>query len=85
MIAKAYPVRYLGIYGISFLKKGRQILVDFEYDEIVSNVSLTDFKTEIAERIHRKTSFWESAWDIKELKKRITNCTSFEEIANLIR
>ena len=85
MISKAYQVRYLGLFGISLLKKGRQILVDFEYEDNISAVSLNNFKKEITEKIDRKTKFWESAWDIKELKGRIANSASFEEIAGLIR
>lgn len=85
IIDKAYKVKYVGFYGFSFLKKGRQILVDFEFDSNVKTIELPDFKNEILSRIDKMKYIWESAWDIEDLKSRIMNSNSFEEIASLIK
>jgi hypothetical protein len=85
-IKRAYQVKYLGLFGFSLLKKGgRQILVDFEFDSDVKTITLSEFKDEIITRIEKKKSFWQSAWNIDELKEKIMNSNSFEEIANLVK
>jgi|LSQX01.3.fsa_nt_gb hypothetical protein len=84
-IKQAYKLKYLGLFGFSLIKKGRQILVDYEFDSDIKTTTLSEFKDEIITRIEKKKSFWQSAWDIDELKLKILHCNSFEEIANLIK
>jgi len=84
-VKRAYQVKYLGLFGFSLIKKGRQILVDFEFDSDIKTITLSEFKDEIITRIEKKKSFWQSAWDIDELKEKIINSNSFREIANLVK
>jgi len=85
-IERAYKVKYLGLFGFSLLKKGgRQILVDFEFDSDVKTIELSEFKKEIINRIEIMKYFWQSAWDIDELKSKIMNCNTFVDIAYLIK
>lgn len=85
-IKNAFQVKYLGLFGFSLLKKGgRQILVDFEFDPDIKTITLSEFKDEVITRIEKKKSFWQSAWDIDELKGKIMNSNSFREIANLVK
>jgi hypothetical protein len=85
-IKRAFQVKYLGLFGFSLLKKGgRQILVDFEFDSDVKTIELSEFKHEIIIRIEKKKSFWQSAWDIDELKSKIMNCNSFVDVAFLMK
>ncbi len=83
-IKKAFKVKYLGLWGFNPLLKGRQILVDFEYESEVEKVTLDDFKKDILVRIDKKKQIWQSAWDISKLKEAIRNSLSFEEIAGLL-
>jgi hypothetical protein len=69
-VKRAYQVKYIGLFGFSLIKKGRQILIDFEFDSDVKAITLAEFKDEIITRIEKKKSFWQSAWDIDELKKK---------------
>lgn len=84
-INKAYKLKYIGLFGFSLIKKGRQILVDYEFDSDVRIIELSDFKADIIKRIEKKKSFWQSAWDIDELKSKIMNCNSFVDVAYLIK
>lgn len=84
-IKKAFKVKYIGLLGFSLLKKGRQILVDFEFDSEIKTVSLSEFKKDIIERIKKKKDYWEASGDIEELIDTINNCTSFESIADIIK
>ncbi|MCA6516135.1 MAG: hypothetical protein IM577_11145 [Chitinophagaceae bacterium] len=43
-IKKAFKVKYLGLWGFNPLLKGRQILIDFEYEPEVEQVLLSDLK-----------------------------------------
>lgn len=84
-IRKTYKVGYIGILGISLLKKGRQILVDFEFENDVMSIKIEDFKQDLIQKIEKNKGFWRSAWNINELKEGIINCNSFEEIADFIK
>lgn len=84
-IDKAFKVKYLGLWGFNPLLKGRQILVDFEYAPEVEKVLLSDFKKDIIHRIDKTKKNWKFGWDISELKEVVTNSSSFEEIANLLK
>ena len=85
-VDKAYKVKYLGLGGISLLKKGRQILVDFKFKGDPTAVKLEEFKHDVLERINNNKSFWQSSWgDLSELEREIRESDSFEEIANIIK
>lgn len=84
-IKRAFKVKYLGLWGFNPLLKGRQILVDFEYEPEVEQLFLSDFKNDIIHRVDRTKRIWQSGWDINELKEAVTNSSSFEEIANLLK
>jgi len=84
-IKKAFKIKYLGLWGFNPLLKGRQILIDFEYEQEIEIVDLKDFKQEIISRMDKKKQIWQSGWDISELKSAILNSSSFEEIAHLLK
>ncbi len=84
-INRAFKVKYLGLWGFNPLLKGRQILIDFEYDPEVQSVSLDDFKEEIIKRVEKKKRFWETSWDIDELKQKVNQSSTFSEIAELLK
>jgi len=84
-INKAYKIKYLGLWGFNPLLKGRQILIDFEYDSEVQRVLLEDFKEEIIKRLDKKKKFWETSWDIQELKHKVSICPTFSAIAELLK
>ncbi len=84
-IKKAFKVKYTGLLGFSLLKKGRQILVDFEFDSEIKTISLLEFKKDIIDRIKQKKSYWEASWDIEDLIDYINNSTSFESIAQYLK
>jgi|SRR5690606_4156769 len=84
-IKKAFKVKYLGLWGFNPLLKGRQILIDFDYNPEVEQVALSDFKKDIINRVDKTKRIWQSGWDISELKEAITNSSSFEEIAYLLK
>ncbi|GAB3936073.1 hypothetical protein [Mucilaginibacter myungsuensis] len=84
-IDRAYKVKYLGLWGFSLLLKGRQILIDYDFNTIVEQLSLENFKAEIIKRLEKKKGFWSSAWSLKELKQVIANCSSFAEIMSLLK
>ena len=84
-IKRAYKVRYLGLGGLSLFKKGRQILVDFEFRGTPTPIKLEDFKRDILERINSNKPFWQSSWgNVAELEKRVKSSSTFEHIARLI-
>jgi hypothetical protein len=84
-IKKAFKVKYLGLLGFNPLLKGRQILIDFEYELEVEQIQLLDFKKDLIQRVDKKKQIWQSGWDINELKEAITNSSSFKEIAYLLK
>jgi hypothetical protein len=84
-IKRAFKVKYLGLWGFNPLLKGRQILIDFEYEPELEQVLLSDFKEKIIYRVDRTKQIWQSGWDINELKEAISNSSSFKEIANLLK
>jgi len=84
-IKKAFKVKYIGLLGFSLLKKGRQILVDFEFDSEIKTISLSEFKKDIIERIKINKSYWEASWNIEDLIENINNSTSFESIAQFLK
>lgn len=83
-IKNAFKTGYRGIWGFNPLLKGRQILIDFEYFPDVEKMSLSDFQAEIIERIEKNKRFWESGWDINELRKRVQDADNFAAIAKLL-
>ncbi|WP_207534481.1 hypothetical protein [Desertivirga arenae] len=84
-INKAFKVKYLGLWGLNPLLKGRQILIDFEYDPEIQSVSLDDFKEEIIKRLEKKKRFWETSWNVEELKQKVFNSPTFSGIAELLK
>lgn len=84
-IKKAYKVKYIGLFGFSLLKKGRQILVDFEFENDKSTFELPEFKQFITQKVENNKKYWNSSWDIDELKSKIMNCNSFVDVAYLIK
>ncbi|MGN7787360.1 hypothetical protein ACTJIJ_22690 [Niabella sp. 22666] len=70
--------------GFNPLLKGRQILIDFELNSSIEHVRLEDVLQELIKRVEKNKGFWESAWDIEELKKRLQESRTFDEIANLL-
>ena len=82
-IKRAYKVKYIGLFGFSLLKKGRQILVDFEFENDKATFELPEFKQFIIQKIEK--SYWSASWDIDELKSKIMNCDSFADVAYLIK
>lgn len=84
-IVKAFKVKNLGLLGFNPLLKGKQILIDFEYDSQVERITLDDFKKDILSRIDKTKKIWQSGWDIAELKNIVTNSNSFKSIAILLR
>jgi len=84
-INKAFKIKYLGLWGFNPLLKGRQILIDFEYDPEVQSVSLDNFKEEIIISVEKKKRFWETSWDIDELKQKVNQSSTFNEMAELLK
>ncbi|NQZ78474.1 MAG: hypothetical protein HRT61_20540 [Ekhidna sp.] len=85
-IDKTYKVKYLGLGGISLMKKGRQILMDFEFKGNPTTLKLDEFKRDILERINSNKNFWQSSWgDLSDLEKRVQESASFEAIANTMK
>ncbi len=84
-IKKAFKVKFLGFWGFNPLLKGRQILIDFEYEPEVTQVLLSDFKNEVLNRIDITKFIWKSGWNIIELKEAVKKSSSFKEIANLLK
>jgi hypothetical protein len=84
-IKRAYKVKYIGLFGFSLLKKGRQILVDFEFENDKATFELPEFKQFIIQKIENNKSYWNASWDIDELKSKIMNCNSFADVASLIK
>ena len=84
-IKKAFKVKYLALWGFNPLLKGRQILIDFDYDPDVEQVSLSDFKKNVINRVDKTKHIWQSGWEISELKGAVADSTSFEEIAYLLK
>ncbi|MEM9339596.1 MAG: hypothetical protein AAGA66_12755 [Bacteroidota bacterium] len=85
-IKKVFKVKYLGFQGISLLKKGRQILVDFEYESESILTDLEEFKKEVIRKVKSKKQYWLTSWgNVSELVKRIENCESFNELADLMK
>ncbi|MBD3906404.1 hypothetical protein NAL32_20980 [Chryseobacterium sp. Ch-15] len=84
-IDKAFKVKNIGLFGFNPLLKGKQILIDFEYESEVEKITLDDFKKDILARVDKTKKIWKSAWDIEELKNAISNSQSFEEIAVLLK
>lgn len=84
-IKRAKKIKYIGLYGFSLFKKGRQILVDFEFEDKKSSIELDKFKKDILEKIETNKKFWQSTWDnISESEEKIKKSTSFEDIARLL-
>jgi len=84
-IKKVFKVKYIGLLGFSLLKKGRQILVDFEFDNEIKTISLLEFKKDIIERVKINKSYWEASWDTEDLIDNINNSTSFRTIAQFLK
>jgi hypothetical protein len=84
-IKNAQMVKYRGLGGFNPLLKGRQILVDFEYENEVSSMSLSDFKKDIVKRIAQNSNYWQASGDVSDLQTAVEECFSFEEIANLLK
>lgn len=85
IIKRAFKVKYLGLWGFNPLLKGRQILIDFEYEREVKQISLSDFKKDIIQRVDKTKKIWQSGWDLNQLKEAISNSPSFIETANLLK
>jgi hypothetical protein len=83
-IKQAHFVKYRGLFGFNPLFSGRQIWVELELNPEVKEIALSDFKEKVIPMIEKMKDFWEEAWDIKELKEKIMNSISFEEIARLL-
>lgn len=83
-IKNAYKVKYLGLWGFNPLLKGRQILVDFEYEPETTQITLDNLKKDIIERIDKTKRIWQSAWDIDEFKKEIESSKTFRDTAHLL-
>ncbi|MBC7401107.1 MAG: hypothetical protein H7289_14300 [Mucilaginibacter sp.] len=84
-ITEAFKVKFLGLWGFNPILKGRQILIDFKYDPVIEDISFEDFKRNIVIRLENNKRFWESGWDIEELKQKIYETTTFIEIAELLK
>lgn len=84
-VAKAVKVKNLGFFGFNPLLKGKQILIDFQYDSEIEPLSLDSFKRDIIARVGKTKNVWQSGWDVEELKKAVANSQSFEEIADLLK
>lgn len=84
-IKKAFKVKYLGLWGFNPLLKGRQILIDFDYEPEAEQIALSDFKKDIINRVDKTKRIWQSGWSIVDLKEAITNSSSVEDIANLLK
>ncbi len=84
-IKNAFKTKDAGFFGFSLLKKGKQVLIDFEFEGKSANINISQFKQDIKDKIDRNRNFWQSAWDISELKEKINKSTSFREIADLIK
>lgn len=84
-IKYAFKIKDAGFFGFSLLKKGKQVLIDFEFEGESTNISISQFKQDIKDKIDRNKNFWQSAWNISELKEKINKSTSFREIADLIK
>jgi len=84
-IKKVYKVKLLGLWGYNPLLKGRQILIDFEYNSEVQKVSLESFKEEIIKKLEKKKKFWEASYNFKELKHSVYQSSSFSMIAKLLK
>ncbi len=84
-VDKAFKVKNLGLFGFNLLLKGKQILIDFEYEPEIRQITLNNFKKDILIRIDKTKKIWQSAWDIEELKNAIENSLSFKDIAELLK
>lgn len=84
-VKNTFKVKYIGIKGFSLLKKGRQILIDFELEKSPLSIEIKEFKQIIIDRIESNKNFWQSAWNITELTERIKRSYSYTEIAELIK
>jgi len=84
-IRSAYKVKYRGLWGFNPLLKGRQILVEFDYEPETGTISLEEFKKDVIRRIHKTKHIWQSAWDISELIDEVKESDSFEAIAMLLK
>ena len=85
IIKKAFMIKYRGLLGYSLLLKGRQILVDFEFDKEVSSISLEEFKFDLINRINKTKHIWQSSYEIKELILKVNESNSFEDLAYLLK
>lgn len=84
-IKRAFKVKYLGLWGFNPLFKGRQILIDFEYEPKVEQVLLSDFKEKIIYRVERTKQVWQSGWDLDELKEAVTKSSSIRDIVDFLK
>lgn len=85
IIKKAFKVKYLGLWGFNPFLKGRQILIDFEYEPEIKQVLLSDFKKDIINRVNKTKQIWQSGWDLNKLREAVIKSSSFKEIANLLK
>jgi hypothetical protein len=84
ILKRAFFVRYIGFFGFSLLKKGRQVLMDFEIENI-SKTSLDEFKKLVIDKINMNKKYWSSNLNITELETEIVKCNSFPEVANILK
>ena len=76
---------YKGLFGFSLLLKGRQIRIETEFYPVSEVMDLQEVKKIISERVDKKKGFWQSSWDIGELKQKINNAESFKNLFLLLK
>lgn len=84
-IKRAFQIKYLGFFGFSLIKKGRQILVDFEFEDNTTSVNIQEFKQFIISKIKKERNYWKSSYNITNLVSIINSCTDFKEIATVLK
>lgn len=84
-IKNVTAVRYLGLWGFNLFKKGRQIEVDFEFEEDISSFTLLQFKDFLIKKINKHPSVWVDRWSLDQLYQEINNVNSFEDLAHLLK
>lgn len=73
-----------GLWGWHPLLKGKSIWVDFIFSE-EGEISIENLKEVVLSKIDKKKSFWESAWDINDLKAKIKNSVTIKEIIKILQ
>lgn len=73
-----------GLWGWHPLLKGKSIWVDFTFSD-EEEISIEIFKEVVLSKIDKKKSFWESVWDINDLKAKINNSVTIKEIIKILQ